>query len=193
MGPKLLIKSCRFRTRRYSEFGIGFMVWDMRDYIKPGGNFEPADSSSNFSIGTAKSDHARESPSLVGGGLASNRTRELPASLILATDSFREIRFRYETSLRTAWCFMNPAGMPRFTLSMMSELDRLHAALKASADPSKNDPDGAPQFYVGGSLVPGVFNLGGDLEYFIRCIRAGDAELLRKYARACIRISHDMN
>ena len=35
-------------------------------------------------------------------------------------------------------------------------------------------------------VTPGVFNFGGDLALFIRCLRENDPETLRRYAKACI-------
>jgi DSF synthase len=39
-------------------------------------------------------------------------------------------------------------------------------------------------FWVTGSAVPGLYNVGGDLSYFIQCIRAGDRTALLAYAHA---------
>ncbi|WP_416821517.1 crotonase/enoyl-CoA hydratase family protein, partial [Cronobacter sakazakii] len=41
-----------------------------------------------------------------------------------------------------------------------------------------------------GSLVPGMYNTGGDLQFFVDCIRNGRREALRAYARACVDCVH---
>ncbi len=41
-------------------------------------------------------------------------------------------------------------------------------------------------FWVTGSTVPGLYNVGGDLSYFAQHIRAGERAQLKAYARACI-------
>jgi DSF synthase len=41
-------------------------------------------------------------------------------------------------------------------------------------------------YFIVASRTPGVFNLGGDLELFSRCVLGKDEATLRKYARACI-------
>lgn len=46
---------------------------------------------------------------------------------------------------------------------------------------------GLPYRYVViSSLAPGVFNLGGDLSYFVHCIEQRDEKALRWYAHRCI-------
>jgi DSF synthase len=47
------------------------------------------------------------------------------------------------------------------------------------------------RYCVMGSAVPRVFNLGGDLSYFSECIRARDAERLRRYGHACARAVYE--
>lgn len=48
----------------------------------------------------------------------------------------------------------------------------------------------AVDFWVTGSLVPGMFNTGGDLHFFVECIKNGRREALRAYARACVDCVH---
>jgi DSF synthase len=51
--------------------------------------------------------------------------------------------------------------------------------------------DPAPvKYFVFGSNIPGIFNLGGDLGHFVERIRAGDIESMRHYAYECIRVIH---
>lgn len=45
-------------------------------------------------------------------------------------------------------------------------------------------------FWVTGSLVPTMFNAGGDLGFFVECIKNGRREALRAYARACVDCIH---
>ena len=41
-------------------------------------------------------------------------------------------------------------------------------------------------YYVAGSRVPGVYNLGGDLAYFMQCIERRDRDALMSYATLCV-------
>lgn len=167
----------------------------MRDYRRKGRTSEPADAGFAFSAAGTGYEREVDFRSLRAG--RKNATacfaRTLTTSLTFASGTFSEIDFNYDPNMRTAWCFMKPVGPPRFTLSMMDELNRLHLELAKAADPILNVDGAQPQFYVGGSRVPGIFNLGGDLEYFMKCIKQGVSEPLRDYARQCIRISHDMD
>jgi DSF synthase len=45
-------------------------------------------------------------------------------------------------------------------------------------------------FWVTGSLVPEMYNAGGDLRFFVECIENGRREALRAYARACVDCVH---
>ena len=48
----------------------------------------------------------------------------------------------------------------------------------------------AVDFWVTGSLVPEMYNVGGDLQFFVECIQRGRREALRAYARACVDCVH---
>ena len=48
----------------------------------------------------------------------------------------------------------------------------------------------AVDFWVTGSLVPEMYNTGGDLQFFVECIQNGRREALRAYARACVDCVH---
>jgi DSF synthase len=48
------------------------------------------------------------------------------------------------------------------------------------------------KYFVGGSRLPGVYNLGGDLNFFIKNIRARDLTALRKYAHDCVDVAYHM-
>lgn len=70
-----------------------------------------------------------------------------------------------------------------FTPTLLAELQSHFASVRAEID----NPEGREYKYlVAVSDVPGVFNLGGDLELFARLIRASDRDGLMKYAVSCI-------
>ena len=96
---------------------------------------------------------------------------------------YDELDLDYDAANRALWCYMRPRGVPSFTPSLLRDLNALHADLSR-----KDLPPGTslPLYFVGGSRVPGVFNLGGDLEFFLGRIKAEDAAGLRAYARACV-------
>lgn len=96
---------------------------------------------------------------------------------------FIDVRFDAET--KTVWCSMLHENSVCWSLPLLRELNALNADIRALyARETFDDPP--IRFFVGGSLRPGVFSMGGDLAYFIDRVRAGDQEDLRAYAYACI-------
>lgn len=53
------------------------------------------------------------------------------------------------------------------------------------------NPGHAPDWLVARSDDPFAFNLGGDLEYFSKCIRSNDRQQLAAYAHSCIDVMMD--
>ena len=49
------------------------------------------------------------------------------------------------------------------------------------------------RYFVGGSRLPHIYNLGGDLGFFIECIRAGNQDALRSYAYDCVDVGYHMS
>ncbi len=73
-------------------------------------------------------------------------------------------------------------GMPNFCLKGLEEFidfrDWLHDYF--------SHPDRPLQYIVSGSAHEGIYNMGGDLLFFLDCIRSNNAEKLRNYAHLCI-------
>jgi len=84
---------------------------------------------------------------------------------------------------------MNPLGRPCFSLELLEELRAVEIDLERHASITR--PEDLPlRYFVFASGTPGVFNYGGDLEWFIRCLNSGDTAGLRRYARLCIDVLH---
>lgn len=93
----------------------------------------------------------------------------------------------YEPAISTVWGFMNPKGTPCFSLGLLRDIREHDAALEANG--SRVNVEGAWQpvhYYVGGSRVPRVYNLGGDLALFLLLIKSRDREALAHYAKMCL-------
>lgn len=97
-----------------------------------------------------------------------------------------QLDVRWDKKAETLWTFMTPIDRPNFNLSMLSdfhiwqsEIERMFAG--------RGD---CPRYLVLGSRFPGIFNLGGDIEYFAECIRACDREKLVAYGRSCVQLLH---
>jgi DSF synthase len=99
---------------------------------------------------------------------------------------FEELDVSIDPAQRALWCFMRPKGPPSFTFGMLREIRSVHALIDR-LNTERGQNDAAPvRFYVGGSALPGIFNLGGDLTYFIAKIRSQDRDGLRAYAYRCV-------
>ncbi len=89
---------------------------------------------------------------------------------------------------RAFWCFMKPTGRPSFTVDMLGDLARLQAQFRsrfAALAPQEQRPF---DYYVLGSNIPGIFNLGGDLVLFRQKIEQRDETALRAYAHRCVEV-----
>lgn len=86
------------------------------------------------------------------------------------------------------WWYMNPAGRPSFTPSVLQDLTRLQHSIKQMSD--ANDGRLPYKYVVLGSRAPGVWNLGGDLAHFVARIREGDREAMTRYAHHCTEVVH---
>ena len=72
-----------------------------------------------------------------------------------------------------------------WTLPLLLEINALNDEMRALfRDETFDEPP--IRFFVGGSLRAGVFNMGGDLAFFVDRVRAHDTEGLRRYAYACV-------
>ncbi|MCW2315171.1 DSF synthase [Rhodoblastus acidophilus] len=79
------------------------------------------------------------------------------------------------------WCAMRHENSVSWTLPMLREMNAVAEDLRAEARAGET----AVKFFIGSSLRPRVFNMGGDLSYFLDRVRARDEDSLRAYAYAC--------
>lgn len=99
-----------------------------------------------------------------------------------------ELDVSHEAKSGIYWCYMQPQEKPSFTPQLLADLEEMQHALKRLA---RNGSDALPQYYVLGSKVPGIFNLGGDLLLFADKIRRRDRHALQHYAEACIHVLYN--
>ena len=96
------------------------------------------------------------------------------------TEEYSFLDIEYEQKAGIAWYSMHASPRPCFTLDLLGELQ--HWLEKIDATIASNDV----QYIVMGSSVPGVFNLGGDLNLIAKLIRNKDKQGILDYAMACI-------
>ena len=101
--------------------------------------------------------------------------------------SYREVQFEFEPATGAIWGWMNQRGNPCFNLGLLKDLRAFGGELTANS--GHVEFGGAMQkahYYVAGSRVPRVYNLGGDLALFLLLIRSRDRDALSHYAKLCI-------
>lgn len=96
------------------------------------------------------------------------------------SDHYRSLSIHQDLKNSVAWCYMRPSPRPCFTPSLLEDLDRWSHQMRLRSLEQNI------RFHVTASAIPGVFNLGGDLEVFRALIEARDADRLRAYAKCCI-------
>ena len=94
---------------------------------------------------------------------------------------------RYEAEQRAIWYTLKPLHRPCFNHALLAELAHFQKRLSAYNQDAIESGNCLPiRYTILGSSVPGVFNLGGDLELFYGLISQKDGEGLFAYAKACI-------
>jgi len=97
---------------------------------------------------------------------------------------YRHLSSRFDAQYGALWLVLDPKPRPCFSLDVLGELNRF------LTDVGRETLDGVGpgelRYFIVASKTPGVFNLGGDLALFARCVQERDEEALRQYAVACI-------
>lgn len=114
-------------------------------------------------------------------------THHLQRSLeLVEKKKFSELSLSLDAHTQTMWCFLHPKGPPSFTPPLLRELNQAHRLIHQIYDEAHADQPLPIKFYVTVSELPGIFNLGGDLNLFLTCIKNRDVLTLRNYAYACV-------
>jgi DSF synthase len=101
--------------------------------------------------------------------------------------TYAEVQYEFEPATGTVWGWMNQRGNPCFNLALLKDLRAFGGELTANS--GHVEFEGGMQrahYYVAGSRVPRVYNLGGDLALFLLLIRSRDRDALGHYAKLCI-------
>jgi DSF synthase len=98
-------------------------------------------------------------------------------------DRFTQLAGYYEEERRTVWMMLRAQPRPCFNHALIEEIMNMSWLVRQSGF--------VVDFWVTGSLVPDMYNTGGDLRFFVECIQNGRREALRAYARACVDCVHD--
>lgn len=104
------------------------------------------------------------------------------------TEESRPLKTHYDSRYKTSWCLMSAQPRPCFTNELLSDFHEYIRIVKEEMRESKGEKY---DYIVVGSDVPGIFNLGGDLNLFRNCIESRNRDGLFNYAIRCIDILHE--
>ena len=105
----------------------------------------------------------------------------------MSAQSYHQLRVQVEPEYGIVWLYMNPYPRPCFNSGLLTELRRYQRMLTQYDGKLPHEGELVTiRYQVLGSDILGVFNLGGDLERFLNCIRSRDSRGLLQYAKACI-------
>lgn len=102
-------------------------------------------------------------------------------------EQFEHIKLHMEKSEGILWLYMDPIGRPCFSIELVKEIIASHRTLMKNQGYYVIDDDLAKVDYQVMTSMPGKpYNLGGDLELFMHCVKQRDRQKLTEYARLCI-------
>lgn len=84
------------------------------------------------------------------------------------------------------WAAMRPSQHPMITMELLRDMMCVQESVRAIMEEGNREQRQHLEYFVAASQTPGVYNFGGNLNYFADCIRRRDQEGLREYAYACI-------
>lgn len=100
----------------------------------------------------------------------------------LEAGNLSQISAYYEEGRNIMWMMLRAQPRPCFNLDLVHDILELAQAARDSGLPI--------DFWVTGSLIPTMYNVGGDLDFFADAIRSGKRQALMAYARACVDCVH---
>jgi DSF synthase len=110
---------------------------------------------------------------------------------VVAAQRLQQLRLHYDGDEKILWCQFEYAGRPCFTPQVLNEaqqVQRLVRDLSLAATGAAEEPP--LRYLVLGSHMPGIWNLGGDLELFANLIRRRDRAELTRYAHLCCEVGY---
>lgn len=122
-------------------------------------------------------------------------TQQLSAKQDLTADYnwvYDNLVCEYDPANRVMQFNMNTHPHPSFTPALMHDISSFQKSVMEICEMHKSEGVASPfDFLVLGSAVPGVYSLGGDLGFFLKCIRGDNREELEAYALLCIDVLYD--
>lgn len=99
---------------------------------------------------------------------------------------FTQLHVRYDEQMKAVISEMRPHPLPSFTPDLLKDLRSFQKQVARYIEQDAKSEEPNIEYLVFRSGIPGVWNLGGDLGFFVECINAGDRQRLSDYARLSI-------
>src|SRR5262245_29085912 len=120
-------------------------------------------------------------------------TRQLPPQRLfddrIAFDFSPQLNVHFDRNTRAMWSRWTPEPRPCFNAGLLSSIRAYYDFLRGGdGRVSYQGEDHDIEYIVLASGMPGVFNLGGDLDHFKQAIEMRDREGLQRYGRACVEV-----
>jgi DSF synthase len=116
-----------------------------------------------------------------------HRPASRPLPLGVEFSFSNQLSARFDRDSRAMWSRWTPEPRPCFNPALLADIRAYYDFLAESPDGIECEGDMQPiEYVVLASGIPGVFNLGGDLDLFKQLIDSHDRDGLLRYGRACI-------
>jgi DSF synthase len=112
--------------------------------------------------------------------------RNLSEQMRFLSRAYDELELKFDPNSRSLWSYLRPNGVPCFTPSMVRELIAMHRSLQGLMAMQPPEEQRLIRYYVQRSLIPGIYNMGGDFGFLIDRITHGDWDSIRRYAHDCV-------
>lgn len=104
------------------------------------------------------------------------------------TEQAKPLKIHFDPKYKISWALMGAQPRPCFTNELLSDF---HEYIRVVKEEMRETRGEKYDFIVLGSDVPGIFNLGGDLNLFRNYIENKNRDGLFNYAIRCIDILHE--
>jgi DSF synthase len=130
-------------------------------------------------------------------GFSTAVTVQSPASApngvaaVVAAQHLSQFRLHYDADEKILWCQFDYTGRPCFSPQVLNEAQQVQKLVRDLCLAATGAGEEPPlRYLVLNSAVPGVWNLGGDLELFATLIRRRDRAELTRYAHQCCEVGY---
>ncbi len=116
-----------------------------------------------------------------------NSATQTALSVVTHRPTYTQLKTYFDEKYQLVWCYMHASPRPCYTPELLKDLNNWCEDLQKG----RSVPVGKKlRYHVLASDVPGVYNLGGDLNLFHSLIQARNRPALLHYAKSCIEVLH---